>query len=83
MTLVNVGGGVGSAVAFILPVAANISKAVVQDTEPIIKQAKDYWAEPGRASLAEGRVELQEHDFFDEQPVKGASVYFLRYVMHE
>lgn len=28
------------------------------------------------------RVELTTHDFFTEQPVKGADVYFFRHVFH-
>lgn len=28
------------------------------------------------------RVEFMEHDFFTEQPVKGADVYFFRWIFH-
>ncbi|KZT74220.1 S-adenosyl-L-methionine-dependent methyltransferase [Daedalea quercina L-15889] len=28
-------------------------------------------------------MELLAHDFFTEQPVKGAAVYFLRYILHD
>jgi chemotaxis methyl-accepting protein methylase len=28
------------------------------------------------------RVTFMEHDFFTEQPVKGADVYFLRWILH-
>jgi hypothetical protein len=28
-------------------------------------------------------IEFQAHDFFQEQPVKGADVYFLRQILHD
>ncbi|RDA83747.1 hypothetical protein CP532_4991 [Ophiocordyceps camponoti-leonardi (nom. inval.)] len=28
------------------------------------------------------RIRLQEHDFFEEQPVKGADVYYYRWILH-
>ncbi|KAH9829163.1 S-adenosyl-L-methionine-dependent methyltransferase [Rhodofomes roseus] len=34
-------------------------------------------------ALETGRVELMVHDFFKEQPVKGAAVYILRCVLHD
>ncbi|KAK8069583.1 hypothetical protein PG994_006199 [Apiospora phragmitis] len=32
---------------------------------------------------ADGRIELQAHDFFTPQPVKGARAYFMRTVLHD
>ncbi|RDA91224.1 hypothetical protein CP533_3406, partial [Ophiocordyceps camponoti-saundersi (nom. inval.)] len=29
-----------------------------------------------------GRIRLQKHDFFEEQPVKGADVYYYRWILH-
>jgi chemotaxis methyl-accepting protein methylase len=40
----------------------------------------------GKAKLPgeiKGRIEFMEHDFFKEQPVKGADVYLLRWIMHD
>lgn len=82
--LVDVGGGNGAAVAAILPYASNISKAIVQDCPPIIEYAKKFWAGSQAASLVRsGRVVLHAHDFFTEQPVRGAQAYFLRHIIHE
>lgn len=71
-TVVDVGGGKG-------PVSMAIAKQfpalkfIVQDLKQPIEE--------GRANLPAdlaGRVEYQEHDFFTEQPVKGAELYFFR-----
>ena len=77
-TFVDVGGSHGV-------VATEVAKAhpgircVVQDiSEPTIAR--------GRTNLPqelEGRVEFETHDFFEEQPRKGADVYFFRWVFHD
>lgn len=36
----------------------------------------------GKGDGGDGNVTYQAHDFFQEQPVAGADVYFLRHVMH-
>ena len=57
-----------------------------------------HWASTDPDSLKKGRVELQgrlassqlpdelivciEHDFFEPQPVQGATVYMARYILH-
>ncbi|KAG9032428.1 hypothetical protein FRB95_001481 [Tulasnella sp. JGI-2019a] len=81
---VDVGGGNGSAVASILPFASNIHKAIVQDLPPVIELAKSYWAGQHNSNLVRSeKVVLQAHDFFTEQPVKGAHAYFLKYIVHD
>ncbi|KAG9008687.1 hypothetical protein FRB93_006233 [Tulasnella sp. JGI-2019a] len=67
--LVDVGGGDGSAVAGILPFASNILRAFVQDRPGVIELAKSYWNHQNSALVQSGRVILQAHDFFTEQPV--------------
>ncbi|KAK0641422.1 sterigmatocystin 8-O-methyltransferase precursor [Cercophora newfieldiana] len=53
-------------------------KFVVQDLdEPVIRDA-----DARKPEDVGGRVEFMRHDFFTEQPVKGAEVYFLRAVLH-
>lgn len=34
-------------------------------------------------SHVRGRVEFRAHDFFQEQPVKDADVYMLRWILHD
>jgi hypothetical protein len=75
--LVDVGGGRGT-------VAAEIARAlpglhcIVQDLPEVIKGAEVP------VDLQEGeRLRFMAHDFFQEQPVKGADVYYLRWVLHD
>ncbi|KAK8136213.1 O-methyltransferase [Apiospora sp. TS-2023a] len=50
---------------------------VVQDLQPVVESAKN--AVPADVS---SRVQLMVHDFMTEQPVKGADVYFFRWILH-
>ncbi|CAH0017745.1 unnamed protein product [Clonostachys rhizophaga] len=54
-------------------------KFVVQDLPKTVDSAPKPISDDG--SVAE-RVELQAHDFFQEQPVKGADVYYFRWILH-
>ncbi|KAH9829165.1 S-adenosyl-L-methionine-dependent methyltransferase [Rhodofomes roseus] len=81
-TIVDVGGGVGSMCTELAKVFPNL-QFVVQDLAAAIEQAKSYWKAEDPKALGTGRVELMVHDFFKEQPVKGAAVYLLRCVLHD
>ncbi|KAG8928406.1 hypothetical protein FRC01_005995 [Tulasnella sp. 417] len=82
--VVDVGGGEGSAMAVVLPLAHEGTKAIIQDLSlPVLEHAKTFWAERDSTAVLEGRVVLQQQDFFQPQPVKGAAVYFLRFVLHD
>lgn len=75
--LIDVGGGQGAVPRVLAPATKNL-RFVVQDCEDVI--------EHGRQSLPEdlkGRVEFMQQDFFTEQPVKGADIYFLRWILHD
>lgn len=75
-TVVDVGGGHGS-VSVALAKAYSRLRFVVQDLAGTV--------EAGAAQLDEelrSRVEFMPHDFFETQPVKGADVYFFRFIFH-
>lgn len=55
-------------------------KFVVQDTAPTIAQAKKIW-ETEHMEYLRSRVTLMVHNFFEENPVKGADVYVLRCIL--
>jgi hypothetical protein len=74
--IVDVGGGHG-AVATALARATRDVHFVVQDLPATAAQGAELLA----AEL-QGRVEFAAHDFFTQQPVKGAEVYFFRYILH-
>ncbi|KAI2642063.1 S-adenosyl-L-methionine-dependent methyltransferase [Xylaria nigripes] len=75
-TVVDVGGSQGFA-SFAIARKFPLVSCVVQDLEPVIAAAK----EAAPADLAD-RVTFMTHDFFKEQPVVGADVYFFRWILH-
>ncbi|KAI1389995.1 S-adenosyl-L-methionine-dependent methyltransferase [Hypoxylon trugodes] len=76
--VVDVGGSQGFA-SFALARAFPSLSFVVQDLEPVVEAAK----KDAPADVAE-RVSFQSYDFLtSEQPVKGAGVYFFRWIFHE
>ncbi|GJJ12836.1 hypothetical protein Clacol_007081 [Clathrus columnatus] len=65
--VVDVGGNMGT-VTMALAKAFKEPKFIIQDLSPVISQAKGFW---------------EEYDFFTEQPIKGAAVYFLRFIIQD
>ncbi|KZT74280.1 S-adenosyl-L-methionine-dependent methyltransferase [Daedalea quercina L-15889] len=80
--VVDVGGGVGS---MCMELAAKFPQLqfVVEDRKPVIEQGRNVWASEMPQVVQDGRIILRVHDFFHEQPIKGAEVYFLRYILHD
>ncbi|KAH8676553.1 putative O-methyltransferase [Tricladium varicosporioides] len=75
-TFVDVGGSHGLISISVAKTYPHM-KCVVQDLPQPIQE--------GRANLPSelvNRVEFMEHDFLTEQPVKGADVYFFRWILH-
>ncbi|KIP12880.1 hypothetical protein PHLGIDRAFT_97630 [Phlebiopsis gigantea 11061_1 CR5-6] len=72
-TVVDVGGGIGSMSLELAKIYPDL-KFVVQDT--------NIW-EAEHMEYLQNRVTLMVHDFFEENPVKGADVYVLRCVLHD
>ncbi|KAG2366734.1 O-methyltransferase-domain-containing protein [Suillus spraguei] len=81
-TVVDVGGGIG---AFSLPLAKmhkNV-KITIHDLPEALVQARTIWANECPEALAENRVEFEELNFFEQVPVKGKDVYYLRNIIHD
>jgi hypothetical protein len=74
-TIVDIGGGIGSASKSLARAFPELN-FVVEDRPDVIANAL---VEPD----LEGRVKFIEHDFFTEQPVKNADIYFIRRVFME
>lgn len=71
--LVDIGGGFGQqALAFKKKFPDVDGRIVVQDIASTLSSAPKV----------EG-LEFQEHDFFKEQPIKGAKFYYLRHILHD
>ncbi|TFY79279.1 hypothetical protein EWM64_g4731 [Hericium alpestre] len=81
-TIVDVGGGFGGMSLDLAKRYPSLS-FIVQDEPEVIAQASDIWKQEMPTALESRRVKLMAHDFFSEQPVKGADVYNLRYILHD
>ncbi|KAL5338030.1 S-adenosyl-L-methionine-dependent methyltransferase [Aspergillus crustosus] len=76
--LVDVGGGVGHDLSeFRRKWPSLPGRLVLQDVGDVIEQAKAM----GAAEKA--GIEVTAHDFFTEQPVKGARAYYMHSVLHD
>ena len=75
----DVGGGIGSASLALARTTAH-AKFIVQDLAVVVEE--------GRRELANTEMEVRErihfavHDFFTEQSLRGAQVYFFRWILH-
>lgn len=72
-TVVDIGGSTGP-VAFALAEKYPNLEITVQDLPPVVAGAQKQ-----RPDL---NVTFQGHDFFDQQPVRGADVYYFRWILH-
>ncbi|KAL8784354.1 MAG: hypothetical protein Q9213_004006 [Squamulea squamosa] len=81
--VVDVGGGVGGFVLQLLPVYPQL-KFVVQDRLENVKQGEtEIFPCEAPDAIPSGRVTFMAHDFFHENPVKSADVYWLRGILHD
>ena len=76
-TVVDVGGSHGLVMMELAKRFPSIN-CIVQDLPDVIASA-NVLVDQGFAR----RVQFQAHDIFQEQPVKGADVYFLRQILHD
>lgn len=75
--VVDVGGGDGTFACALADRHPKLKRIIVQDVPHAVEQARR------RPDRLRARVEFQAHDFFTPQPVHGASVYFLRKILHD
>lgn len=81
--LIDVGGGVGGFCLQLSHIYPQL-RFVIQDRAPALEQAqKEIWPRENPNALKSGRVQFQPHDFFEPNPVQGADVYWLRYILHD
>ncbi|GAP82680.1 putative o- protein [Rosellinia necatrix] len=82
-TVVDVGGGVGGFCLQLSHLYPDL-KFVLQDRAPALKQAEtEVWPRENAEALKGGRVQFVPHNFFDNNPVRHADVYWLRYILHD
>lgn len=49
----------------------------------MLANARDVWRQDSPEALSSGRVQFQPTDFFEENPVRGAEVYWYRMILHD
>lgn len=54
---------------------------IVEDRPVILQQAEVFWSSSLPDAVQNNRVRFVPHDFFSEQPIKGADMYILRHIM--
>ncbi|KAI0087631.1 S-adenosyl-L-methionine-dependent methyltransferase [Irpex rosettiformis] len=82
-TVCDIGSGVGT-VALELAKAHPGLKLILQDMPSVLKYAENvYWPKECPQALQEKRVEFKALDFFEESPVPGCDVYFMKSIMHD
>ncbi|KAG2124432.1 O-methyltransferase-domain-containing protein [Suillus clintonianus] len=81
-SMVDVGSGTG---AISTPLAKMFPHLRItnQDLPDIIVQAKNTWEKNASEALLDGRVEFVPFNFFEESPVVGKDVYYLRTILHD
>ncbi|KAI4261944.1 MAG: hypothetical protein L6R42_002870 [Xanthoria sp. 1 TBL-2021] len=77
ITVVDVGGSHGT-LSIAMAQAFPSLRCVVQDRSEVIGSGQD-----NLPSDLHDRVSFMAHDFFEEQPLRGAEVYMLRWILHD
>ncbi|KLO13906.1 O-methyltransferase [Schizopora paradoxa] len=81
--VVDVGGGIGN-ISMQIAKANPRLKVVCQDMEKTVEVANGHWKDGEEKAIVEsGRVTFQASDFFAPQPIKHASVYFMKHILHD
>ncbi|KAJ6461735.1 O-methyltransferase [Mycena sanguinolenta] len=79
--VVDVGGGIGSAALLLGQMHPHL-RVIVQDLPEVAANAQKSWEVQFPEVHRSGQVTFEGHDFFTPQPVRNASVFFLRYIVH-
>jgi len=80
--IVDVGGGIGNASLAIAKAIPSV-QIIVQDRAAVVAEGVKFWEERYPEAIHSGRVTLQAQDLFAPQPVRDASVFLLRRILHD
>lgn len=81
-TVCDVGASIGS-VSIPLSKAHPHLRITDQDLPEVLEAARDVWQREAPEALQEQRVEFVTLNFFEEAPVAGKDVYYLRNIIHD
>ncbi|KIK53432.1 hypothetical protein GYMLUDRAFT_178936 [Collybiopsis luxurians FD-317 M1] len=79
--VIDVGGNIGN---ILFPLAKQFPdlRLIVQDLPEVVDNATQVWTERMPEALQTGQVKLEAYNFFDPQPHKDASVFLLKFILH-
>ncbi|KAJ7864345.1 O-methyltransferase-domain-containing protein [Mycena leptocephala] len=78
---IDVGGGIGSAALLFAQKHPHL-RIIVQDLSEVATNAQKSWEVQFPEVNQSDQVAFEGHDFFKPQPVHNASIFFLRYIVH-
>lgn len=56
-------------------------KFILQDRLSVIQKAKDVWLQELPEAVDSQSITFMEHNFFEEQPVRGAAAYLVFHIL--
>ncbi|VDB86470.1 unnamed protein product [Peniophora sp. CBMAI 1063] len=80
--VVDVGGGIGTQMLILARHFRHL-KLVVEDRAAVCPDTLKYLTYEAPYILATGQIQIIGHDFFNPQPVKDASVFYVRHICHD
>ncbi|KAJ7795876.1 S-adenosyl-L-methionine-dependent methyltransferase [Mycena olivaceomarginata] len=80
--IIDVAGGVGSA-SLILAHAHPHLRFVIEDQAQVVSHGNQIWEREFPEAITSGRVRFEAHDLFTPQPVRDASIFLMRLVLHD
>ncbi|KAI1039955.1 hypothetical protein LB505_006053 [Fusarium chuoi] len=78
--VVDIGGNIGHSCVKLAEAFPDLN-FIIQDIPHVVEEGAKVIKENNEASIA-NRIQFQEYDFFQKQPVVGADIYLLRQIFH-
>ncbi|KDR83075.1 hypothetical protein GALMADRAFT_263497 [Galerina marginata CBS 339.88] len=80
--VVDVGGGVGTSSLFLAKTFPEL-QVIVQDLPGVIQEAEKLWVKELPGAVESGRLKIEVQDFFEPQPQRKVSVFFMKQILHD
>ncbi|KAK6336861.1 hypothetical protein TWF718_009650 [Orbilia javanica] len=82
-TIVDVGGGMGGFCLELSHVYPDLNFVIQDRAQALRKGETELWPKENPSALQRSRVKFVEHDFFEDNPIKEADIYWLRHILHD